>query len=97
MFVNGIPSTSSIVNLSVPTPTETSLTNAKRLTDGAFQFSFTNNVGALFGVLAATNPTLPLGNWTALGGVTEVSPGHFQFADPQATNSPQRFYRLRSL
>ena len=97
VFVNGIPSTSSIVNLSVPTPTETSLTNAKRLTDGAFQFSFTNNVGALFGVLAATNPTLPLGNWTALGGVTEVSPGHFQFADPQATNSPQRFYRLRSL
>jgi hypothetical protein len=63
---------------------------------GAFQFAFTNTPGAVFTVLATTNPVLPLSNWTVLGGVTEVSPGHFQFADPQATNSPRRFYRVRS-
>jgi hypothetical protein len=50
----------------------------------------------LFGVLATTNAALPLSNWMALGGVTEVSPGQFQFTDTSATNSPRRFYRLRS-
>ncbi len=29
------------------------------------------------------------------GSVTEVSAGQFQFTDPQATNSPQRYYRIR--
>ena len=43
-----------------------------------------------------TNPALRLGNWSVLGSVTEVSPGQFQFTDPQATNSPRRFYRVRS-
>jgi hypothetical protein len=96
VFVNGIPSTGSVLNISVPVPTTTTLTGAKRLTNGAFQFAFTNSVGALFGVLTTTNPTLSLSNWTALGGVTEISPGQFQFTDPQATNTARRFYRLRS-
>jgi hypothetical protein len=39
---------------------------------------------------------MPLSNWTTLGAATEVSPGQFQFTDPQATNTPQRFYRVRS-
>jgi hypothetical protein len=50
-------------------------------------------VGALFGVLTTTNLALPLSNWTALGGVTEIAPGQFQFTDPQATNGGRRFYR----
>jgi hypothetical protein len=65
------------------------------LTNRAFQFAFTNTVGATFGVLAAADPALSLSNWTVLGGASEVSPGQFQFADLQATNSPRRFYRLR--
>src|ERR1019366_1489853 len=97
VFVNGIPSTGSVINISVPVPTTATLTDAKRLTNGACQFCFTNIVGALFGVLATTNPALPLSNWTALGGATEVCPGQFQFTDPQATNTARRFYRLRSL
>jgi len=97
VFVNGIPSTGSVLNINVPVPTTTILTSARKLTNGAFQFAFTNSVGALFGVLATTNPALPLSNWMALGGATEVAPGQFQFADPQATNSPRRFYRIRSL
>lgn len=96
VFVNGIPSTGSVLSISVPVPTATTLTDAKQLTNGAFQFSFTNSVGALFGVLASTNPAQPSSNWTALGGVTEVSPGQFQFTDLQATNTPRRFYRLRA-
>lgn len=71
-------------------------TGVRRLTDGSFQFGFTNNPGAPFTVLMATNPALPLTNWASLGGVTEVLPGQFQFTDPQATNGPRRFYRVRS-
>jgi alpha-tubulin suppressor-like RCC1 family protein len=68
----------------------------KMLDNGSFQFAFTNTPGAFFGVLATTNPAMPLSNWTTLGAATEVSPGQFQFTDPQATNTPQRFYRVRS-
>jgi hypothetical protein len=96
VFVNGIPSTSSIVNINVPIPTATILTGTTQQTNGPFQFAFTNSVGAVFAVLATTNVSLPLSNWTALGGVMEISPGQFQFTDPQATNLGQRFYRLRS-
>ena len=95
VFVNGIPSTSSVVNVSVPVPVSTTLTAAQALANG-FQFAFTNSVGALFGVLATTNLSLPLSQWTALGGVIEISPGQFQFTDSQATNNLQRFYRAYS-
>jgi hypothetical protein len=96
LFVNGIPSISSIVNISVPVPLPTTLASPIKLTNGSFQFSFTNSVGAVFGMLATTNLSLPQTNWTALNGVAEVSPGRFEFTDTSATNNAQRFYRLRS-
>ena len=96
LFVNGIQSASSLVSISVPVPTATTLTNGQTLADGSFQCSFTNSVGALFGVLASTDVSLPLSSWTVLGGVTEISAGQFQFTDPQATNYAKRFYRLHS-
>ena len=77
-------------------PAASFLTGAAILTNGGFQFAFTNSPNASFSVLATTNLSLPLSNWTVLGGVTEVSPGQFQFTDPQATNGGQWFYRLRS-
>jgi hypothetical protein len=46
--------------------------------------------------LTTINLALPLTNWAASGGVTEVSAGQFQFTDPHATNSTRRFYRARS-
>lgn len=72
------------------------LTNPSLLPGGAFQVGFTNAPGLSFTAFAATNASLPFANWTRLGAVAEVSAGQFQFTDPQATNSSQRFYRVRS-
>jgi hypothetical protein len=77
--------------------TPPTVTNVRKLPDGSFQFSFTNNPGASFSVLVSTNLSLLLSNWTIMGGITEISPGQFQFTDSQATNYPGRFYRVRSL
>jgi large repetitive protein len=95
VFVNGIPGDSRMV-LIVPAPTAITLTNPSRIGSGAFQFTFTNIAGARFNALAATNASLPLNDWTALGAITEIAPGRFQFIDSQAANNPQRFYRVRS-
>jgi hypothetical protein len=70
--------------------------NPIRLAGGAFQFSFTNAPGAGSTVFTTTNLGLSFANWTTLGSATEVSPGQFQFTDPQATNNSKRFYRVRS-
>jgi hypothetical protein len=70
------------------------LTGPATLPDGSFQFGFSNIVGGAFSVLTATNLTQPLSNWTAIGAVTEVSPGKFQFTNSEATNNPWRFYRV---
>ena len=68
------------------------------LGNGSLQFSFTNVTDAVFPVLATTNLTLSLNNWTPIGYATEspVGSGQFPFTDTQATNYPQRFYRLVS-
>jgi len=63
---------------------------------GAFQFSFTNTPDVSFLVYSATNLFLPLNAWTIIGGAIETAPGQYQFTDTQATNSGQRFYRIRS-
>jgi hypothetical protein len=96
VFVDGIPSLSSMVNVGSPVPAPPLLTGLMTLTNGAFQFTFANTPGAVFGVLATTNLGLSLTNWTSLGGVTEIAPGQFQFIDLQATNYSQRFYIVRS-
>lgn len=63
---------------------------------GAFQFAFTGTPNGTCSVLAATNPALPMTNWTVLGVAPEYSPGLFLFSDPEAANTPLRFYRVRS-
>lgn len=66
------------------------------LSDGAFQFAFSNNdPGASFTVLTTTNPSLPLSNWTVVGAATNTAPDVFQFST-DTTNNPQGFYRVRS-
>ena len=72
------------------------LTGPQPPTNSPFQFAFTNTPGAFFGVVATMNPTLPCSNWTCVTGLTEVTPGQFQFTDLQGTNNSQRYYRVRS-
>ena len=73
-----------------------SLNNPQTTPSGTFQFTFTDNPGLAFTALGTTNASLPLTNWTILGAVMEISPGQYQFSDPQATNGGQWFYRIRS-
>jgi T5SS/PEP-CTERM-associated repeat protein len=96
VFVNGIPSTGAILSISGPSPTPPHLFAAGILANGSFQFGFANAPNGNFTVLATTNVALPLTDWTVLGAVTEISPGQFQFSDPQATNNLQRYYHVRS-
>lgn len=72
------------------------LTQPTKLTNGAFQFTFTNTPNWPFTVLGTTNLALPFSNWTTLTGLTEALPGEFHFTDSQATNIPRRFYRVTS-
>src|ERR1035437_8986929 len=81
---------------SAPPASPFTLTGAQPWTEGAMRFTFTNTPGAFFSVLAATNLALESDNWTVLGSAVELSPGQFHFTDPQATNSPRRFYQVRS-
>ena len=69
-----------------------------KLGNGSIKLSFTNITDAVFPVLATTNLSLSLSNWTQIGFATEspVGSGQFPFTDTQATNCPQRFYRIRS-
>jgi N-acetylneuraminic acid mutarotase len=95
VFVNGIPSTGAVLNISLPLPSAPILTGSAILANGAVQFGFTNTPNSTFTVLASVNVSLPVTNWTVLGVVTETSPGQFQFTDLPATNQPQRYYRVR--
>ena len=82
-----------ILPLSVVPPT---LLSPTWLGNGLIQLVFSNSDPcATFSVLAATDPSLPLSNWTVLGPATSAVPGVFQFATG-TTNTPQGYYRVRS-
>jgi N-acetylneuraminic acid mutarotase len=91
----GIPLASAELYNSIMSPPIV-LVNPIKLSSGAFQFSWTNTAGSSNVVLATTNLITPPANWISLTAIVETSPGHFQFTDPQATNTPRRFYRVRS-
>jgi hypothetical protein len=69
-----------------------------RLGSGSTRFMFTNYTDTSYTVLASTNVALPVSTWANLGPAVEspIGSGHFQFTDPQATNTPMRFYRVRT-
>lgn len=72
------------------------LTDGVILTNGSFRFGFTNTPEGSYTAFSSTNISSALSNWTSLGSVSEISTGQFQFTDSQATNNPQRFYRVRA-
>jgi hypothetical protein len=94
VFVNGVPSASRI--LLVSPGSSIVLLHPIRLPNGSFQFEFAGTSGRSYTAVATTNISLAQSNWTTLGPISEVSPGQFRFTDPNATNHPHRFYRVRS-
>jgi hypothetical protein len=70
--------------------------NHPKIQGGFFQFDFIENSGLAFTVLNSTDLASPSASWTTNGSATEVSPGQYQFADPQAATNPRNFYRVRS-
>jgi hypothetical protein len=86
-----VTSTAQVQNQIVPI----NLANSAML-PGSFRFSFFNSPKMTFTVVATTNISLALSNWMVIGKATEISSGEYQFTDTQATNYPQRFYRVRS-
>ncbi len=83
----------SFSTLAVPPP---HLAAPAVLSNGAFQFVFDNPYDVDFTVLATTNLTAPRAAWATVGTPAPIGDGLYQFADPAATNYPQRFYLLRS-
>jgi hypothetical protein len=68
---------------------------APAYTNSHFSFALQSEPGLVFEILAGTNVTLPLSNWTSLGTLTNVT-GSSRFTDP-ASNFSRRFYRARQL
>jgi len=82
---------SSTATVSAKPPT---LLNPTILSNGNFQFTFTNVPAASFTVLGSPDLASPLTNWTVLGPATETSLGHYQFTDSAARDTA-RFYQVR--
>jgi hypothetical protein len=73
--------------------------NPAKSGDGSFRFLFHGNPSSTnYRVLASANLLVPFNTWSNLGAPTETTPGsgQFQFTDHQATDYPQRFYRVTS-
>jgi hypothetical protein len=80
--------------LNLPVPTQ--LAGLLLPGSGYMQLNFSNPSNVNFTVLGTTNIALPLADWIPLGPATEITPGQYQFTDPDATNFPQRFYLISS-
>jgi sugar lactone lactonase YvrE len=99
VFAAGLTSPTSIAiypGLNVWSAKPITLSKPTVLTNGAFQFSFSENIGLSFTVLAGTNASSSTNAWSLVGAATEAPPGQYQFTDTQATNYLQRLYRVRS-
>jgi len=99
VFASGLNSPTSIAiypGLRGWSATPLKLSTPTVLSNGAVQFSFVENLGLSFTVLASTNPSASTASWSAVGAAIEASPTHYQFTDNQTSNYARRFYRVRS-
>ena len=98
VFVDGIQSTSSIVNIGVQAPTIFDLhkvSSVSAITNGAYQFTLDYYAGATFTVQRAINDaSQPVNTWPNIGKMTEISPGVYQFTDTYGKNNPKSFYAV---
>ena len=67
----------------------------RKMSGDTLQLNFSYFGTNEFNLLATTNFSLPLSNWSVLGSATDMGSGRYQFTAPDATNHSQRFYRLR--
>jgi hypothetical protein len=65
------------------------------LSGGHFRMTVQSEPGLKFQILASTNVTVPVSNWTSLGNVTNLS-GVTQFVEP-GTAGGRHFYRAKLL
>jgi hypothetical protein len=79
------------INIAYPAaPTFTNAVwNAASGTNG-FDLSFSGDASATYSVWSSTN----LVDWLKLGPATENQPGQYEYLDADATNWPQRFYKV---
>jgi len=66
------------------------------LANGGVTIQFAGTPKTGYSVLATTDVSLPLVNWTLVGQATEYITGLFQYIDTRTSNNSQRFYRVRS-
>jgi DNA-binding beta-propeller fold protein YncE len=72
------------------------LTTLPVQSNGALQFAFGDTQSSSFTVVSATNPFLPLSNWTGVGTASNIAPELFEFTTQPSTSDPQRYYSVRS-
>jgi hypothetical protein len=61
----------------------------------AASFSFTNGPGLTFSVRATNDITAPKSTWPVIGTVTDsVTPGLYQFVDPNPATNGSLFYTI---
>jgi hypothetical protein len=65
------------------------------MTNGHFQVTLRSEPGLVFQILATSNLTQPVTNWTSLATLTNTT-GSISFVD-STTGLGQRFYTLRQL
>jgi hypothetical protein len=78
------------VNINIAGPVAPSFGTPVMDATNGFQLSFTGDSNTVYCVWGSTN----LVDWQVLGSGMQTGPGTFLFADPAATNTTQRFYRL---
>jgi hypothetical protein len=86
--------TSSVVTLTVTLGSPPQITSVATQTDGSFALNFAGMAGVSYILETTTNLLFPEG-WQPVATNAAVTNGVLQFTDPQATNFPQRFYRLK--
>jgi hypothetical protein len=70
------------------------LRNAVVLTNGAFQFMFTNNPVFSFTTYVTTNPALPFTNWSYAGNPVNIGTNWFEYDTPPGVVTNAQFHRL---
>jgi hypothetical protein len=59
------------------------------------QLSVTSTTGGSFTVFSSSDMSVPPSAWPAVGTMTEVAPGQYQFTDPSEATNLRCFYRIQ--